>query len=161
MMLQVTPLNAAHRAAGARMVDFGDWDMPVYYGSQIEEHHAVRNDCGMFDVSHMCVVDLQGTNARAFLRGLLVSGQQAQFLGLILRKKGGVLRARQKIVTDKGQGEITSCTFSPTLQQAIALARLPLGVALGGTVEVDIRAKKLTAVAVNLPFVRHGKILVS
>src|SRR3569832_517218 len=49
MTLLVTPLNAAHRAAGAKMVDFGGWDMPVNYGSQIEEHHAVRTDVGMFD----------------------------------------------------------------------------------------------------------------
>src|SRR5438045_9226777 len=63
-----TPLNAAHRAAGARMVDFGGWEMPVSYGSQIEEHHAVRRDAGMFDVSHMLAVDLSGKHARAFLR---------------------------------------------------------------------------------------------
>ncbi|MBY0571389.1 MAG: glycine cleavage system protein T, partial [Burkholderiaceae bacterium] len=71
--LKVTPLNAAHRAAGAKMVDFGGWDMPVNYGSQIEEHHAVRTDCGMFDVSHMCVVDLRGENVRSFLRGLVAN----------------------------------------------------------------------------------------
>ena len=371
MTLQATPLNAAHRAAGARMVDFGGWDMPVNYGSQIEEHHAVRNDCGMFDVSHMCVVDLQGANVRAFLRGLvannvdklqvpgkalyscmlnadgfviddliiyffsenwfrlvvnagtaekdiawisaqndktgsglvitqrrngrdalaliavqgpnarakvwqvlpqtqaaseplkpfnaavvpdtqfgevmlartgytgedgfeiafpavhaealwnallaagvkpaglgardtlrleagmnlygqdmdetvnplnaglawtidlvserdfigkaalLAKGQNAQFLGLILREKGGVLRAHQKVVTGNGDGEITSGTFSPTMQQAIALARLPLGVAVGDTVQVEIRDKKLAASVVKLPFVRNGKILVA
>ena len=51
-----TPLFDTHVAAGARTVDFGGWDMPVNYGSQIEEHHAVRRDAGMFDVSHMCVV---------------------------------------------------------------------------------------------------------
>src|SRR5207247_8326799 len=73
MTLKATPLNAAHRAAGARMVDFGGWDMPVNYGSQIEEHHAVRSDCGMFDVSHMRVVDLEGTGAREFLRGALAN----------------------------------------------------------------------------------------
>jgi aminomethyltransferase len=371
MTLKATPLNAAHRAAGARMVDFGGWDMPVNYGSQIEEHHAVRSDCGMFDVSHMCVVDLQGANVRAFLRGLvannvdklqvpgkalyscmltpegfviddliiyffnenwfrlvvnagtaekdiawisaqndktnsgltitqrrdganamaliavqgpnarakvwqvlpktqaaseplkpfnavvvadtpfgevmvartgytgedgfelafpatqaealwnallaagvkpaglgardtlrleagmnlygqdmdesvnpldaglawtidlvserdfigksalLAKGQNAQFLGLILREKGGVLRAHQKVVTDNGDGEITSGTFSPTMQQAIALARLPLGVAVGDTVQVEIRDKKLAASVVKLPFVRNGKILVA
>ncbi len=71
--LKVTPLNAAHRAAGAKMVDFGGWDMPVNYGSQIEEHHAVRKDCGMFDVSHMCVVDIRGDNVRGFLRGLVAN----------------------------------------------------------------------------------------
>ena len=64
----MTPLNVAHRAAGARMVDFGGWDMPVNYGSQIEEHHAVRNDCGMFDVSHMLPLDLTGIGVREFLR---------------------------------------------------------------------------------------------
>ena len=66
-----TPLHAAHVAAGARMVDFAGWDMPVNYGSQIEEHHAVRRDAGMFDVSHMCVVDLRGARVREFLRRLL------------------------------------------------------------------------------------------
>ena len=371
MTLKATPLNAAHRAAGARMVDFGGWDMPVNYGSQIEEHHAVRTDCGMFDVSHMCVVDLQGANVRSFLRGLvannvdklqvpgkalyscmltpegrviddliiyffnenwfrlvvnagtaekdiawisaqndktdsglsitqrrdgqdamaliavqgpnarakvwqvlpqtqaasesikpfnavvvadtafgevmvartgytgedgfelafpaaqaealwnallaagvkpiglgardtlrleagmnlygqdmdetvnpldaglawtidllserdfigkaalLAKGQNAQFVGLILREKGGVLRAHQTVITEQGDGEITSGTFSPTMQQAIALARVPLGVALGDTVQVAIRDKKLAATVVKLPFVRNGKILVS
>lgn len=369
--LQVTPLNAAHRAAGAKMVDFGGWDMPVNYGSQIEEHHAVRNDAGIFDVSHMCVVDLQGENVRSFLRGLVANnvdklqvpgkalysamlnpeggviddliiyffsenwfrlvvnagtatkdiawiqtrneatqagltvtqrrdganafalvavqgpnarakawevlpetkaasagikpfnavivantaygevmvartgytgedgfeiavaadkvqalwdaflavgvkpaglgardtlrleagmnlygqdmdesvnpldaglawtidlvserdfvgkaalqskGQNAQFYGLILREKGGILRAHQKIITAQGEGEITSGSFSPTLQQAIALARLPLGVAIGDTVHVVIRDKQLAATVVKLPFVRNGKALVS
>ncbi len=72
-MLKQTPLHAIHRAAGARMVDFGGWDMPVHYGSQIDEHHAVRNDAGMFDVSHMRVVDLEGATAREFLRYALAN----------------------------------------------------------------------------------------
>jgi aminomethyltransferase len=367
--LKMTPLNAAHRTHGARMVDFGGWDMPVNYGSQIEEHHAVRNDCGMFDVSHMCVVDLHGPKVRSFLRGLLANnvdklqvagkalyscmltpdgfviddlivyffnedwfrlvvnagtaekdlawinahnlqtnsaltitqrrdgddamaliavqgpnarakawqvlpqaqaasetmkpfnavivadtafgevmvartgytgedgfelafpaaqaealwnallevgvmpaglgardtlrleagmnlygqdmdqsvnpldaglawtidlvaerdfigkqallstGQNAQFVGLLLRDKGGVLRAHQKVLTESGMGEITSGTFSPTMQQTIALARVPLGVAIGDTLHVEIRDKKLAASVVKLPFVRNGKIL--
>jgi aminomethyltransferase len=367
--LKVTPLNAAHRAAGAKMVDFGGWDMPVNYGSQIEEHHAVRTDVGMFDVSHMCVVDLKGNDVRGFLRGLVANnvdklqvsgkalyscmlkpegtviddliiyflnenwfrlvvnagtaekdvawmnahntatnagititqrrdganaygliavqgpnarakawevlpetkatsaeikpfnavivdgtsfgevmvartgytgedgfeiavsvervtdlwnalvavgvkpaglgardtlrleagmnlygqdmdetvnplnaglawtidliserdfvgkqalleqGQTAQFLGLILREKGGILRAHQKIITAHGEGEITSGTFSPSMQEAIALARLPMGVAVGDTVHVQIRDKQLSASVVKLPFVRNGKVL--
>jgi aminomethyltransferase len=374
MTLKATPLNSAHRAAGAKMVDFGGWDMPVNYGSQIEEHHAVRSDVGMFDVSHMCVVDLEGANVRPFLRGLLANnvdklqvpgkalyscmlnpegfviddlivyffsetwfrlvvnagtaekdiawinaqnaatasgvsvtqrrdgsgagamgliavqgpnarakvwqvlptaqaaseplkpfnavivkdtafgevmvartgytgedgfelafpaeqaealwnaltaagvkpaglgardtlrleagmnlygqdmdetvnpldaglawtidlvserdfigkdalvakGQQFQFLGLILREKGGVLRAHQKVVAASGSaGEITSGTFSPTMQQAIALARVPMDVAIGDTVKVEIRDKQLAATVVKLPFVRNGKILVA
>lgn len=371
-MTQKTPLNAAHRARNARMVDFGGWDMPVNYGSQIAEHHAVRTDCGMFDVSHMCVVDLQGANVRAFLKHLLANnvdklqvpgkalyscmltpegtviddlivyffnenwfrlvvnagtaskdiawinkqneaanhgltitqrrdgenafalvavqgpnarakvwqvlpttqaasaemkpfnavivpdtafgevmvartgytgedgfeiavaatqvtalwdaleaagvkpaglgardtlrleagmnlygqdmdetvnpldaalawtidlvserdfigkaallekGQQAQFLGLILREAGGVLRAHQQVIcADGGVGEITSGTFSPTMQVAIALARLPRNVQIGDTVHVAIRDKKLAASVVKLPFVRNGKILAS
>ncbi|MFP5403018.1 MAG: glycine cleavage system aminomethyltransferase GcvT [Gammaproteobacteria bacterium] len=68
-----TPLHAAHVAAGARMVDFAGWDMPVNYGSQIEEHHAVRRDAGMFDVSHMLALDLAGPDATSWLRGLLAN----------------------------------------------------------------------------------------
>jgi aminomethyltransferase len=66
-------LHAIHRAAGARMVDFGGWDMPVHYGSQIDEHRAVRTDAGMFDVSHMRVADLEGVGARDFLRYALAN----------------------------------------------------------------------------------------
>ncbi|HEY3646136.1 MAG TPA: glycine cleavage system aminomethyltransferase GcvT [Gammaproteobacteria bacterium] len=68
-----TSLYDSHVAAGARMVDFGGWDMPVNYGSQIDEHHAVRSDAGMFDVSHMTVVDLEGPRVRDFLRHLLAN----------------------------------------------------------------------------------------
>ncbi|MBL0141175.1 MAG: glycine cleavage system aminomethyltransferase GcvT [Betaproteobacteria bacterium] len=72
-MPKTTPLNALHREAGARMVDFGGWDMPVHYGSQVEEHHAVRRDAGLFDVSHMRVVDIEGAGARPFLRFALAN----------------------------------------------------------------------------------------
>jgi aminomethyltransferase len=374
MTLKATPLNSVHRASGAKMVDFGGWDMPVNYGSQIEEHHAVRTDAGMFDVSHMCVVDLHGANVRPFLRGLLANnvdklqaagkalyscmlnpeggviddlivyffredwfrlvvnagtaekdiawirqqndatssgisitprradlssegialiavqgpnarakvwqvlpgtqaaseamkpfnvvivndtpfgevmvartgytgedgfeigvpatqaealwkalaaagvkpaglgardtlrleagmnlygqdmddgvspldaglawtvdlaaerdfigkaalqkgGQKQNFVGLILREKGGILRAHQKVIGASGNaGEITSGTFSPSMQQAIALARVPVDVAIGDTVQVEIRDKKLAASVVKLPFVRNGKVLAS
>lgn len=72
-MLNKTVLNNAHRAMNARMVDFGGWDMPVNYGSQIEEHNAVRTDCGMFDVSHMCPVDVVGADCRPFLSRLVAN----------------------------------------------------------------------------------------
>ncbi len=71
--MRKTPLNALHREAGARMVDFGGWEMPLHYGSQLEEHHAVRTDAGLFDVSHMRVVDFRGAGARAFLRRALAN----------------------------------------------------------------------------------------
>ena len=357
-MLKQTPLNAAHRAMGAKMVDFGGWDMPVNYGSQIEEHHQVRSDAGMFDVCHMLVVDVKGADVRGFLRGLVannvdklkvpgkalyscmlnpqggviddliiyfmtedwfrivvnagtaekdlawmqqqaegkgltitprrdlamiavqgpnararvwaaIPGAQAvteamkpfnavefqqyfiartgytgedgfevilpateaeafwhllatlgvkpiglgardtlrleagmnlygqdmdettnplesglawtvdlhderdfigkaalqardinqQLVGLVLLDKG-VLRAHQPVHTKHGVGEITSGTFSPTLQQSIALARIPLGIAPGAEVEVAIRDKKLNAKVVSYPFARNGKALV-
>ena len=360
-MLKKTPLNALHRAAGARMVDFGGWEMPVNYGSQIEEHHAVRRDAGMFDVSHMRVVDVAGGSARGFLRGALannvdklkesgralyscllaedggvqddlivyflredlfrlvvnaataekdvawlaalaarnapglslvprpdlamiaVQGPSAraktwqalpgteaataalkpfsavtagdrfvartgytgedgfeivlpaaaaeaawrslagagvrpcglgardtlrleagmnlygqdmdettnplesglawtvdlasprdfvgkaalaavrparQQVGLMLEGAGGVLRAHQKVHTSRGDGEITSGTFSPTLGRSIALARVPEGVAVGDGVEVEVRDRRLAARVVKPPFVRNGRVLV-
>ncbi len=364
IMLKTTVLNAAHRALGARMVDFGGWDMPVNYGSQIEEHHAVRRDCGMFDVSHMCAVDAVGPDVKTFLlrliannveklktpgkalysamlneaggvvddlivyylsdshyrivinagtadkdldwmaarlgewqldvtltplrmgpkavgmiavqgpkakakvwevlpeakaatenlgpffgvqvgqlfiattgytgedgfeitvpagkaealwnallevgvkpcglgardtlrleagmnlygqdmdetvspldaglawtvdlkserdfvgkAALLAHGQKWQFLGLKLLDKG-VLRAHQKVTTAQGEGEITSGSFSPTLEVSVALARLPLGVAIGDTVQVDIRGKLLNALVTKPVFARHGKGLI-
>ena len=70
---KLTPLHDRHLAAGARMVDFAGWDMPVNYGSQIEEHHAVRGDAGMFDVSHMLALDLSGAGSMPFLRRLLAN----------------------------------------------------------------------------------------
>jgi aminomethyltransferase len=361
MTLKTTPLNAAHRAMGAKMVDFGGWDMPVNYGSQIDEHHQVRNDVGMFDVCHMRVVDAKGDGVRAFLRYLLANNadkitvpgkalysamlrpdghviddliiyfmteqwfrivvnagtadkdiawmkQQAatvapklaitsrddlamvaiqgpnarakvwqvlpqtraateglqnfqaadcgeyfvartgytgedgfevmlpkqkveefwyalnkagvkpiglgardtlrleagmnlygqdmdemvgplesglawtvdlkserdfigkaallanppskKLVGLVLLDRG-VLRGHQKIKSAHGDGEITSGSFSPTLEKSIALARVPNGVQIGDTVQVDIRDKLLNAKVVKFPFARNGKAVVS
>jgi aminomethyltransferase len=364
-VLKQTPLYDVHRASGARMVDFGGWDMPVHYGSQIDEHHAVRRDAGMFDVSHMRALDLEGAGARDFLRyalannvdklrtagkalysclltpegtvvddlivyflredffrivvnaattdkdlawfrrliaerapqlrltprddlamiavqgpsarakvwaavpgseiaskelkpftattvpshwgelfvartgytgedgfellvpavhaaalwnalrpagvapaglgardtlrleaGMNLYGQdmderttplesglawtvdlasprdfvgkaalvakppQRQQVGLLLVERGGVLRAHQTVRTDRGEGEITSGTFSPTLQRSIALARLPLGVAPDAAVTVAVRDKALAARVVKPPFVRNGRALI-
>ena len=68
-----TPLYQRHADAGARIVDFGGWDMPLHYGSQLDEHHAVRKRAGAFDVSHMTVVDVAGAGASEFLRTLLAN----------------------------------------------------------------------------------------
>ncbi|ACR70491.1 aminomethyltransferase [Edwardsiella ictaluri] len=72
-MTKQTVLYDQHVAEGARMVDFHGWMMPLHYGSQLEEHHAVRSDAGMFDVSHMTIVDLHGVRVRDFLRHLLAN----------------------------------------------------------------------------------------
>ncbi|MBA1330738.1 glycine cleavage system protein T, partial [Candidatus Endoriftia persephone str. Guaymas] len=68
-----TPLYQSHQKMGARIVPFGGWDMPLHYGSQLDEHYQVRQDAGMFDVSHMCVVDLKGAGVRPFLQRLLAN----------------------------------------------------------------------------------------
>lgn len=68
-----TPLFDLHRQQGARIVDFGGWELPIQFTSQLSEHHAVRRSAGVFDVSHMCVIDLQGPRARAFLQYLLAN----------------------------------------------------------------------------------------
>jgi aminomethyltransferase len=359
-----TPLFDSHVAASAKMVDFAGWDMPIHYGSQLEEHHQVRRDAGMFDVSHMRAVDVTGCDATAYLRRLIANdvaklaalpgkalyscllkedggviddlivyfftptryrvvvnagtadkdlawmqkqaegfnvaitgrpdlamiavqgpnarerfwsafpvaraqtvmlqpfqgaewhadgsdwlvartgytgedgfeitlpaaeapaawdkllaagikpiglgardtlrleagmnlygqdmdegvspleaglawtidlkdpardfiGRQAleaqrparQFLGLVLLDKG-VLRAHQKVITANGEGETTSGSFSPSLNQSIALARVPQGVVPGDQVEVEIRDKRLRARVVKPSFVRHGKSLI-
>ncbi|MDF0733281.1 glycine cleavage system aminomethyltransferase GcvT [Pseudomonas entomophila] len=72
-MGQRTPLYDLHLALGAKTVDFGGWDMPLHYGSQVEEHHQVRSDCGVFDVSHMTVIDIDGAAATAWLQHLLAN----------------------------------------------------------------------------------------
>jgi len=71
--MRQTPLNAEHRAAGARLVEFAGWEMPLHYGSQIEEHHAVRRDAGLFDTSHMLSIDVHGETAPAFLGRVLAN----------------------------------------------------------------------------------------
>jgi aminomethyltransferase len=104
-MLQHTPLIEAHRSLGAKLVDFAGWQMPLHYGSQLEEHHQVRRDAGMFDVSHMLAVDVRGgvtnpptrSGARAFLCYLLANDVAklttpgAALYSCMLNAAGGVL----------------------------------------------------------------------
>jgi len=71
--MRQTPLAAEHRAAGAKLVGFAGWELPLHYGSQIEEHHAVRSDAGVFDISHMLALDVEGDGARGFLRHALAN----------------------------------------------------------------------------------------
>jgi aminomethyltransferase len=96
-----TCLYQAHLDMGARMVDFGGWSMPIAYGSQIEEHHRVRRQAGMFDVSHMTIVDIDGNGAQDFLRRVLANDVAKLPMGsptihnalysCMLRDDGGVL----------------------------------------------------------------------
>lgn len=68
-----TPLHAEHLKLGAKMVDFAGWAMPLHYGSQLNEHQVVRQQAGMFDVSHMTIVDIKGPDAKNYLRYLLAN----------------------------------------------------------------------------------------
>ncbi|MGQ0751308.1 MAG: glycine cleavage system aminomethyltransferase GcvT [Betaproteobacteria bacterium] len=118
--LKTTPLNGAHRAAGAKMVAFSGWEMPLHYGSQIEEHHAVRRAAGMFDVSHMLAVDVLGRGARDFLRRLLANDVAKlhepgrALYSCMLNPEGGVLddvivyhlaAERFRVVVNAGRAE--------------------------------------------------------
>lgn len=92
-----TPLYDAHRAAGAKLVQFAGWEMPLHYGSQIEEHHAVRRDAGVFDTSHMLTVDAEGAQAAPFLRRALANDIERlrapgkALYSCLLAEDGGIL----------------------------------------------------------------------
>ena len=94
--LRRTPLHAAHVALGARMVPFAGWDMPVQYAGVIEEHRAVREDCGAFDVSHMGELEVEGPRAPELLQSVLsndldrIAAGQAQYT-LLTNDDGGIV----------------------------------------------------------------------
>jgi len=94
--LQCSPLKDAHVAAGGKLVDFAGWQLPVHYGSQMEEHRAVREQAGVFDISHMTIVDLHGSGVRDWLRTLLandvgkLADGEAQY-GCLCNERGGVV----------------------------------------------------------------------
>ena len=123
------------------------------YGNDMDE------TVSPLDAGLAWTVDLKSERDFVGKAALIANGQKAQFLGLVLQDKG-VLRGHQKVITAQGEGEITSGTFSPTLQQSIALARLPLGVAIGDIVEVEIRDKRLKAKVVKPVFARNGKAVI-
>jgi len=106
-MAKRTPLYARHAALGAKLVDFGGWDMPLHYGSQIEEHHRVRRAAGLFDVSHMTVADFPDpAPTRALLRHLLANDVARLYPGkalytCMLNEAGGVID--DLIVYDRGE----------------------------------------------------------
>ncbi|MDX1803467.1 MAG: glycine cleavage system aminomethyltransferase GcvT [Alcanivorax sp.] len=114
-----TPLYDAHLAAGGKMVDFGGWDMPINYGSQIEEHHAVRGKAGVFDVSHMTVVDIAGAGARDYLRKLLandvdrIEPGRALYTGM-LNESGGVIDDLIVYKRDNGYRLVVNCATRET-----------------------------------------------
>jgi len=123
-MSEKTPLYERHVEAGARMVDFGGWNMPLHYGSQIDEHHAVRGSAGIFDVSHMTVVDVRGPDAETCLRKLLandVAKLDVPGKGLyscMLNESGGVID--DLIVYRRGAGAYRVIVNAATRAQDLA-----------------------------------------
>lgn len=107
-MGQRTPLYDQHLALGAKMVDFGGWDMPLHYGSQVEEHQQVRRECGVFDVSHMTVIDVAGPQAMPYLQRLLANDvARLRHVGralysTMLNERGGVVDDLIVYLTDWG-----------------------------------------------------------
>ena len=123
-MPQRTVLFSAHEKMNARTVDFGGWEMPVHYGSQVTEHHAVRRDAGMFDVSHMTVVDLAGAGARSFLRELLANDVDRlkhpgkALYSCMLNERGGIVD--DLITYFMGEGDYRMVVNAATREKDLA-----------------------------------------
>lgn len=114
-MLNETVLAPLHREIGGKMVDFGGWDMPLHYGSQVEEHQKVRTDAGMFDVSHMTVVDVTGAGAKTFLQYVLANdvakltkNGKALYSGM-LNHEGGVVDDLIVYLMEWGYRVVVNC----------------------------------------------------
>lgn len=111
-----TPLYDMHLALGAKMIDFSGWDMPLHYGSQVEEHHQVRRECGLFDVSHMCTTDISGADAHKLLQ-LVLANDVARLTQLgaghysaMLNQDGGVIDDMMVFSTSFGYRLITNAS---------------------------------------------------
>jgi len=122
-MGQRTPIYTLHVDAGAKMVDFGGWDMPIHYGSQLEEHHMVRQDVGICDVSHMTVIDLRGPQAKAYLQHLLANDVERlevpgkALYSAMLNETGGVLDDLIVYLDGDGYRIVVNCA---TLEKDLA-----------------------------------------
>jgi aminomethyltransferase len=154
-----TPLYPLHVEAGARIVDFGGWDMPLAYGSQLAEHRAVRESAGMFDVSHMTVVDLTGAGVTAFLARLLandigkIEGTSRALYTCMLNEEGGVLD--DLIAYHRGPGDYRLVVNAATRDKDLAWMRRQ---ADGHDVEIKERAD-LAMLAVQGPDARAKAVM--
>lgn len=117
-----TPMYDMHLALGAKMINFSGWEMPLHYGSQVEEHLHVRSECGVFDASHMCITDISGPDAEAFLRRVL-SNDVARLRSLgaghysaVLNEQGGVIDDLIAFRTAEGYRLITNAITRQSLQ---------------------------------------------
>jgi aminomethyltransferase len=154
-----TPLHDICGAQGAKFIDFGGWDLPVSFGSQLEEHHAVRREAGVFDVSHMGIVDLDGEASRTLLRGLLandvakLTAPGRALYSCMLRPTGGIID--DLIVYWRGAGAYRLVVNAGTRAKDIAWIRehaAPAGVSVRKRVELAMLAiQGPKALALTLP----------
>ncbi|MEM7707917.1 MAG: glycine cleavage system aminomethyltransferase GcvT [Pseudomonadota bacterium] len=154
-----TPLFEQHQSQGGRMVDFGGWALPVHYGSQVEEHHAVRQEAGLFDVSHMTVVDFEGEGCRDFLSELLANNVAKlkrpgrALYTCMLAENGGIID--DLIVYGRPDGAYRAVVNAATREKDLAWIRAQ---AEGTSVSV-IEREDLAMLAVQGPRARdavHG-----
>ncbi len=172
-----TSLYDCHLQSSAKMVDFAGWDMPLHYGSQLQEHHYVRQDAGMFDVSHMTVVDFTGPDVAAFLRYLLANNIDRLIPGkalytCMLNETGGVIDDLivYKVADDKYRLVVNSGTrdkdlawfhkqaqnFNLTLaEQADTVMIAVQGPAVRSKIPAIFAAKDAEAIANLKPFTFH------
>ncbi|MEQ8484569.1 MAG: glycine cleavage system aminomethyltransferase GcvT [Pseudomonadales bacterium] len=147
-----TPLFDLHVAADGRMVDFAGWEMPLHYGSQIGEHHAVRNGAGMFDVSHMAVIDLPGAAAGSLLQRLVANdvgrldAVGRALYGVMLNEGGGVIDDLivyrrpdgYRVVSNAGTRAKVLAWLAAQNREGVAVAETPLAmVAVQGPEAID------------------------
>ncbi|MHC8405198.1 glycine cleavage system aminomethyltransferase GcvT [Pseudomonas sp. TMB3-21] len=153
-MGQRTPLYDLHLALGAKMVDFGGWDMPLHYGSQVEEHHQVRRDCGVFDVSHMTVIDVAGPQAKAWLQHLLANDVERlhspgrALYSTMLNERGGIVDDMIVYRLEEGYRLVVNAS---TRNQDMAWMQAHLD---GFDVDLNERAE-LAMLAIQGPHARH------
>ncbi len=156
-MGQHTPLYSSHLKAGGRLVDFAGWDMPLHYGSQLREHHAVRTQAGVFDVSHMAVVDFSGKDAAVFLRYLLANSIDRLVIGkglysCLLNEHGGIL---DDLIVYKIRDDFFRVVVNAgTRQKDLAWFHLQLNTHADLQVEIHERTD-LAMLAVQGPVVRE------
>lgn len=150
-----TALYDSHVESGARIVDFGGWDMPLHYGSQLEEHHRVRTGAGMFDVSHMRVVDIEGSDAGAFLERVLgndinkAKAPGKAIYGCLLNESGGILDDLISYFLDENQYRLV--VNAATAEKDLAWLNKQ-----ASDFDVDIRARDdLAIIAVQGPEARE------
>jgi aminomethyltransferase len=147
-------------AAGARPCGLGARDTLRLEAGMNLYGQDMDTGASPYDAGLAWTVDLAGERAFFGRKALEARPRACDFLGLVLEDRGGVLRPHQRVLAERGEGEITSGTFSPTLGVSIALARLPVGTAPGEKVRVEVRDKELAARVVKPPFVRNGRSLI-